>query len=288
MPEGERVTLRFNAMAEDESTYHTPYDRDSPVAALQQGLGIVELLASRSRGLTAEQIGQALGCSAEQIAELVNVLGQRGLISKLETTEVYSLTPRLFALSLGHPPTRRLLDEALPQMHALSHQTGQCCHLSQRYGTSVVVIAQVESPRPMGYSVRLGERHPVVETAAGLVLLAFEPPEEAENWLETAAGRGLDEAVRKIVTRTLVAIRKHGHLRKPNGQAMGIMDLSCPVVGSDRLAVASLTLPFVLEERPGHEGMGEADALSKLADAAGRITQALGGAALDVSSGASD
>jgi DNA-binding IclR family transcriptional regulator len=185
----------------------------------------------------------------------------------------------LFALSLGHPPTRRLLDEAMPQMQALAHQASQCCHLSQRYGTSVVVIAQIESPRPMGYSVRLGERHPVVETAAGLTLLAFEPAEETARWLEVAAGRGLDETVRKIIHRTLAAIRKHGHLRKPNGQAMGIMDLSCPVLGADGIAVASLTIPYVAEQRPEFAALSEGDALQALAAAAGRITQALGGAA---------
>jgi IclR family pca regulon transcriptional regulator len=57
--------------------------------------------------------------------------------------------------------------------------------LAVRDGAEIVVIEQVESPRPVTVRRRLGERHPAHATAQGKVLLAHLPPAEQAALLQS-------------------------------------------------------------------------------------------------------
>ena len=62
----------------------------------------------------------------------------------------------MFELAHRQPPVRRLLAVAMPRMHALARETSQSCHLVVLHDHRILVLAQVDSPEAMGFSVRLG------------------------------------------------------------------------------------------------------------------------------------
>src|SRR5690625_5621333 len=55
---------------------------------------------------------------------------------------------------MAQTANRTLLDAALPIMNDLSRAIGQSCHLAVLSGDQVVVVARIESPRDLGFSVR--------------------------------------------------------------------------------------------------------------------------------------
>jgi DNA-binding IclR family transcriptional regulator len=81
---------------------------------------------------------------------------------------------KLFSLVQEHPPTERLITEALPVIHRVTQQTDQSCHLGIIEGAQVTIIAQVNAPTRVGFYVKLGSTVDLMEAASGYVILA--PP----------------------------------------------------------------------------------------------------------------
>ncbi len=235
--------------------------------ALEKGLDILELLAGAQAPLATPAIASALSRSRSEIFRMLSVLEARGFIARSPADEGFSLTPRLLELAMRNPPTRSLLDAALPVMEALAERVGQSCHLAVASGTDMVVIARVESPAYVGFSVRIGHRRSLLDSTSGRVLLAHLP--EA-RWPEGLAEADHDPAE---LARDLARIRREGMRRARSTYVRGIIDLGAPVFdGTGSPAIAALTIPCV--QQPGEpEEVGAV--ASRLVGAAAEITAAL-------------
>ena len=84
--------------------------------------------------------------TVSEIFRMLLCLEQRGYLAQSENREQYHLTLRLFRLAQEHPPTKRLVTEALPIMHGVAHELRQSCHMGVVDGGHVVILSQVDSP----------------------------------------------------------------------------------------------------------------------------------------------
>src|SRR5580704_17214921 len=103
--------------------------RRYPTPALEKGLDILELFASPPGGLTVSEVARLLNRTVSEIFRMLLCLEQRGYLAQSENRERYHLTLRLLRLAQEHPPTKRLVTEALPIMHGVAHEVRQSCHL---------------------------------------------------------------------------------------------------------------------------------------------------------------
>src|SRR4051794_31357674 len=145
------------------------------VPALDKGLDILELLASEAQGLTQKQIADRMGRSASEIFRMLACLERREVVRPVRAGGAYLLTPRLFERAHRHPPTKLLLDAAMPIMRNLARQAHQSCHMGVLHGHDVLMVAQADSPEHAGFNVRLDARFPVLVSTTGAVLLAHVP-----------------------------------------------------------------------------------------------------------------
>lgn len=240
--------------------------------ALEKGLDILELLASRSEGLGQSQIARALGRTPGEIFRMLTCLVERGYLRRGPGDDLYRLTYKLFELAHHHPPTRLLLDRALPPMHRFAEDTDQSVHLALRHGDHALIAAQVDGAGFMGFAVRVGARVPLLETVSGSVLLAFQPPLVREIWYESC-GAGPGSRRRKEMESLGEAIRERGFEERESATILGITDVSYPVLDHTGRAVAALTCPC-LTRKGSHRGPAEVH--EPLARAAAEITQSLG------------
>src|SRR3954453_18853050 len=157
--------------------------------ALEKGLDILELLAGRIEPMTQTGIAAELGRSVSELFRMLACLERRGYVARPSLGEGYLLTMRLHELANLYPPTRRLLDGALPAIRALAERTRQSCHLGVYSAGQRYAVAQVESPAPVGFSGRLATGFPLLGTASGRVLLAFQPGEVRRGGGGGAGGR---------------------------------------------------------------------------------------------------
>lgn len=242
--------------------------------ALEKGLDILELLAGRGTPLGQSEIARALGRTPAEIFRMLNCLDRRGYLLR-GRDERYRLSAKLFELAHRHPPTHLLLDAALPQMRWLAHELGQSCHLVIRHDDGALVVAQVDSPGFIGFSVRVGAQVSLTDTCSGRVLVAFGARERDPEGFSAFGA-----AERAEMEGRLDSIRARGFEEAESRQIRGITDVGAPVLGHDATAVAALTVPCLtpLDSEPDLVRVR-----ARLLEAAGRIRTALGGA--DASTG---
>ena len=205
--------------------------------ALERGLDILELLATKAHGISQKQIGDELGKSAAEIFRMLLCLERRGYVSRSEIDDLYRLTPLMLELAHRHPPTQMLHEYAGPVMRDLSEQLGESCHLVIRHEEHALVIAQTDGPGFIGFAVRVGTRVPLFTTASGHVLAAF-----ASN--DTRTQLIADVSNRSALIQRLQRIVNRGYEQMPSQYVPGIEDLSCPVMNHDHSIVAALTVPY--------------------------------------------
>jgi DNA-binding IclR family transcriptional regulator len=211
--------------------------------ALEKGLDILELLAAHAAPLTMSQMATELGRSLGELFRMVEALIRRGYIAQAQDGEGLELTNKLFALALARAPAKNLLEQALPEMRKLTRTIGQSCHLAVASEEQMVVIARIEAPGNEGYSVRVGNRRPLVASTSGLVLYAFQPPAVRAEWHARLAPTVSSKAWKAFNERAAAA-RTKKHVRADSDVTRHIVDLSAPVMSGDAV-VAALTCPYI-------------------------------------------
>ncbi|MBU1358719.1 MAG: IclR family transcriptional regulator [Gammaproteobacteria bacterium] len=223
--------------ASNETTYSAP--------ALEKGLDILELLANEADGLTQGAIAQRLERSTAEIFRMLSVLERRGYLNR-HPDGSYRLSLRLFELAHRHPPLQRLLNVALPAMQELAQQTRQSAHLVIHYAQRILVVAQVDSPEPMGFGVRLGANFPFrPDRASSRVLSAFQPAAVQEALIAELIDNSPVRLSASKVRADLADILRKGFHMASSDTTTGVTDLCAPIFDHSDGAVAALTVPYL-------------------------------------------
>jgi DNA-binding IclR family transcriptional regulator len=221
-----------------QSRYNAP--------ALEKGLDIVELLADSSPGLTQNQIAAALGRSPSELFRMIEVLARRGYLARSASSGTYSLTLKLFELAHRQPPLKRLLAVALPHMHELARTTRQSNHLVVLHDQRILVLAQVDSPEAMGFSVRLGAHFEFrADRVSSFVLTAFQSDERRAEMIEQMLRNDPKPPSRTRLAARVAVIGKRGYEEHVSDTLPGITDLCFPILDRHGHALATLTQPYL-------------------------------------------
>ena len=214
--------------------------------ALDKGLDILELLAEQPQGLTRGEIVKAMGRGPSEIYRMLERLVAREYVSRSAEGDRYSLSLKMFAVSHRHPPMSRLVSRALPAMEGFTQAAEQSCHLGVYDRGNITIVAQVNSPGNWGLATRLGARVSLVDTGSGHVLLAFQSDETRAQMLaqHQAVEGEVPMSARKLKA-MLREVGERGHWRGDSQQAFGVTDISMPVLGPHRDALAVLTCPYL-------------------------------------------
>jgi DNA-binding IclR family transcriptional regulator len=251
-------------------------DSEKPAAkyrapALEKGLDVLELLAAAKTPMTLSQISARLSRSVSELFRMVQVLETRGYVAPSQGGDGFELTNKLFSLGISRGPSQNLLVSAMPLMQALSDETRQACHLAIVSDDRMVVIARIEAPGDLGFSVRVGYQRPLAHSTSGLVIYAFQKPRIREQWRKMLRVALTPDEWATFEAQAERALSQ-GHFTAPSEYIDGITDLSAPIA-SDIGVIAALTMPYIHV----HDGLTLDEALVKLKAAAVRLSKALGG-----------
>jgi DNA-binding IclR family transcriptional regulator len=244
--------------------------------ALEKGLDVLELLAGEADGLTQGAIAQRLGRSAPELFRMLSVLQRRGYLYRHGDGR-YQLTLRLFELAHRQPPLQGLLSVAMPIMQQLADLTRQSCHLVVHFDARILIVAQVDSPEPMGFRVRLGAHFPMrMDRGSPRVLVAFQPPEVQEKLIAEMLANSDRRIAASKMRAEFARIERQGFYSAPSATAAGVTDLCAPVFAHSEGAVAALTVPYLTQK----DVAVSVDAVCEaLVAATGRISAQLGAGA---------
>ena len=238
--------------------------------ALEKGLDILELLSKDLTPLSTSTIADKLNRSNAEIYRMILVLEQRGYIEKSEDYDGYLVTRKLLQLGTEHEPIKDILEYSKPIMRRLAEKTSMSCHIAVESQEQIVVIARVETPSSLSYSVRVGYRRPIVQAASGRILFVNQTSEKKEAMVKRLSKFHSDKEVSDFLVECK-KVAKQGYLKAPSAFVKGVTDLSYPIMDGDS-AVASLTVPFI-ERMP--EVMCIDDVLIELKEAAKEVSRAV-------------
>ena len=219
---------------ESNSTYAAP--------ALEKGLDILEALCQCENGLTQQELALKVGRNLGEIYRMLNCLVDRKYVAN--HGNVYTITSKLFKLSHFHPPTYRLLSEAIPIMEQLSRKISFPCDLRVYNRGSQTVIASIQPPDGLGFMTRVGSEIAVAPSASGLVLTAFQDSLITELRIsESLANKSKAEvnkfraAIKEVVVKGFASIQSN--------QYAGLHAISFPVLDTNGFAIAAMTVPML-------------------------------------------
>jgi DNA-binding IclR family transcriptional regulator len=249
--------------------------------ALEKGLDVLELLASVSEALTHSEIARRLGRTINEVFRMLVCLEERGYISRTGSDERYQLTLKLFEIVHQRHPLQRLIAQARPLLHQVANRTGQSCHLAMLNNAEVVVVAQVDAPSNMGFSVRLGANVDLLNTASGHVILAFQGDQVRTRVLAAWQLRSLRPIPGRLA-RHLDEIRRRGYEELASYQVLGVVNISFPILNEHGEAIAAMAVPFL--PRIG-DSVGPPQVKEALDVASRTLSSAIGGNKLALNSG---
>ena len=221
--------------------------------ALEKGLDILELLADATDGLSQNQIAAKLGRSIGEIFRMLEVLERRAWLNRSNTDGTYRLSMRMFELAHRHPQIKRLVAVALPLMNELARMTRQSNHLVVHHDRRILVVAQVDSPEAMGFSVRVGAHFPFrLDRVSARTLSAFQPPAMRNEMIREMIDNDPAPLPGKTLHRMVAVIARRGYEEKESATLPGITDICCPIVDRSGFAIATLTQPYLRQRDVKH------------------------------------
>jgi DNA-binding IclR family transcriptional regulator len=210
--------------------------------ALEKGLDILEALSNSEVALTQKELSAVLGRSVSEFYRMLSCLVRREYVANYQ--DKFSITTKLFRLAQIHPPTRRLITEAMPIMQELARQVDHSCDLRVYNQGSQTVIASVEAPSGIGFAVKVGSEIAVAPTASGRVLVAFQDPEIMELRMRESMASSSPSEI-KAFRRDVHEAAVKGFASIDSHQYAGVHAVSFPVLDNNRHAIAAVTVPML-------------------------------------------
>jgi DNA-binding IclR family transcriptional regulator len=215
---------------------------DYSVPALEKGLEILEALSASPEPLTLSSLAGVLKRKNNEIFRMLNLLERRSYVLR-DDLGGYRLSLKLYQISHAQCRVRQLVDAAMPAMRELSAQTRESCHLSVLEGNEIVVLAGVESPRPVHLAVAAGGRFSAIHTVSGRMLLAGLSAEARQTALQSAPEfKKMKLPARAALEKSIARAAREGFSSSSNETVVGVVDAAVEIGNAESGIHAALAI----------------------------------------------
>jgi len=202
---------------------------DYSVPALEKGLEILETLSASPEPLTLSSLAAVLKRKNNEIFRMLNFLERRRYVIR-DDLGGYRLSLKLYQISHAQCQVRQLVDAAMPAMRELSARTGESCHLSVLEGSEIVVLAGVESPRPVHLAVEPGGCFSAIHTVSGRMLLAGLSADARLSALQLAPEfQRMKSLARMALEKSIARIAQRRFSSASNESVAGVVDAAVAI-----------------------------------------------------------
>jgi DNA-binding IclR family transcriptional regulator len=191
---------------------------DSPSAAVERALTMLEAVAVEAEGLSNAEISRKLNIPKSSASYILRTLETQGYLTRDEESGKYRVGLKILSLSRGALSGLDVRGVALPIMRHLTQQTGLTSHLAILDGPDAVYIEKVEPEGFIRMDTWVGRRMRVHATSVGKALVAHIPQDRLEAIVEKS---GMEKRTPKTIT-TLPRLLKE--LEKVRDQGYGVDD----------------------------------------------------------------
>ncbi len=212
--------------------------------ALGKGLALLEALARADGSVRLSHLADQVGLQKSSVHRVLRMLIESGYVTQDPDTGYYAASLKVFELGaavVASLPIKVAATNILQQLHL---ETGETVSLSVLDGDHVVYLDKLVSPRPIGFTTRVGSRVPAAVTAAGRAMLAHvEDPRSAIERLSAAReAAGIEPLDADAALADIEHARTHGYLIGRGRRERGIVGIAAAVPGPADGLLAGLTV----------------------------------------------
>jgi IclR family mhp operon transcriptional activator len=208
------------------------------IRSIERAMAVVELLAGSPR-LTVAQVARASGLPRTTAYRVLRTLTLVGFASEWTETGTYGPGPRLIQIGHRSDPRQRLVEAVRPVARELGQKVRWPVALASVVGAEVVVLYSTDNESPLAIDPqRPGVRLPVLESAAGLLHLAYAPESERSLTLELVNDKAgtppgpAARAAQAAMLQKLASIRTQGYaVFEREGRLTARRSIAAPVLG---------------------------------------------------------
>jgi IclR family transcriptional regulator, pca regulon regulatory protein len=213
------------------------------VQSLERGLSVIRAFDAEHSKLTLSEVAAATGLSRAAARRFLHTLVHLGYMRG--SGGRFSLRPKILELGYAYLSSLTLPEVAMPHLEELVEQVRESSSVSELDGGEVVYIARVPTKRIMRVTISVGTRFPAYATSMGRVLLAAQPDEWIDKYLDSVNLRGLTGQTITSATemrQELRKIRSRGWALVDQELEEGLRSLAAPIRDGDGNVVAAVNV----------------------------------------------
>lgn len=217
-------------------------DRDY-VNSLARGLEVICAFTRSRPRMTLSEVAQETGLTRATVRRLLLTLVREGYAEKDE--KIFSLKPKVLDLGYSALSSMGILEVAQPVMNDLARTLNESVFCAVLTGADVTYIAHARSDRYVAVSVAVGGRAPAHALSTGRVLLAAEPAEALDRYIDRVT-------LRAFTPHTLISKAKlRGEIERAGREGHSIVDqeleiglgsISVPIRSAEGRVLAALNV----------------------------------------------
>ena len=218
-------------------------------------LRMFDCLAKAPEGLSLSDLSAALAAPKSTLLNSLKPLTAEGFL--VAEGSLYRLGPRAFRLAADISSAwslPRILRGYIQQVAEATHESVALAVLDVEM-RRFVYIDSIESPQPVRYATRIGMSGPLYATAAGRVLLAYQPEAYQEAYIKSAKLVSLTPQTNTdpaVLRAQLGEGRQVGFWVSAGESVPGSAAIAAPVFGPTGQILAALSLGAPSERMEAH------------------------------------
>lgn len=213
------------------------------VQSLERGLAVIRAFDAEHPELTLSDVARSTGLTRAAARRFLLTLVELGYMRT--DGRLFGLRPRILELGYAYLSSLTLPEVAQPHLEALVAEVHESSSVSVLDGNDIVYVARVPTKRIMTVAISVGTRFPAYATSMGRVLLAGQPADWLDDYLESVELRPL---TRRTITdpgklrNVLTRIRSQGFAVVDQELEEGLRSMAVPIHGADGAVVAAMNV----------------------------------------------
>ena len=240
-------------------------------SAVAKSFLVLEAVSSANRPVRLSSLAEELALQKSTVHRVLAELVELGYVGQDESTGLYHPTLRTWEIGSAVVADLPIKQAAAPTLNDLHEQTGETVSLVVRSGDDALYLDKIISPRPMGFSTRVGSRVPLPSTVGGMAILAasHDGPEVVRR---VAARTDLPSPIDTGTTlRSLDTIRRRGHAVSSGKHR--VVGVSAAILDRDQRPAGALIVSAPTDRMTSEQ---RATTIELVVAAAARLGESLG------------
>jgi len=218
------------------------------------------------------ELSRSMELSKGSVSRFLRALEMHAYVDRHPQTRLYHPGPEAARVGSLYRSARRLRQLAMPIMRELVQSVGFTSYVSEMRDDQMLVLAAIEGPGPIKYTIPVGIKLPVHNTATGQAALAQLSNEEVSKVM-ARTGLAADTRSAMITKATFLKrikeVRANGYSVNWEERTLGAGSVAVSVNASDGTPLCVLSLGFatsrVKKDQVGRLGRETKSAAKKLA-----------------------